>query len=147
MTKTKRAKAVNEYREARTKLEELKKRVSTIGLDYLKDECQKLFDNNPDLIDFGWRQYTPFFNDGDPCTFRCFKGDPMVNGYDSYSDDEPDNPDKYPKLTKEEGKKLRKRVRDFLDGFHEDEFLEWFGDHVKVTVTRKGIETDEYAPY
>lgn len=25
--------------------------------------------NDPTVIEFGWRQYTPYFNDGEPCTF------------------------------------------------------------------------------
>ena len=31
----------------------------------------ELFNENPTLMGFGWTQYTPYFNDGDVCTFRC----------------------------------------------------------------------------
>jgi hypothetical protein len=27
--------------------------------------------DNPFVHDFGWRQYTPYFNDGDPCVFNA----------------------------------------------------------------------------
>lgn len=27
--------------------------------------------DDPEIVDFGWQQYTPYFNDGDPCTFSA----------------------------------------------------------------------------
>jgi hypothetical protein len=31
----------------------------------------RIFDKTPGLESFKWRQYTPSWNDGDPCTFGC----------------------------------------------------------------------------
>ena len=36
----------------------------------LSEEFKKAFAAHPDLKAIQWRQYTPYFNDGDPCTFR-----------------------------------------------------------------------------
>lgn len=33
----------------------------------LLTEFKVILKNNPNIIEFGWTQYTPLFNDGDPC--------------------------------------------------------------------------------
>lgn len=144
MTKAERAESVARYRAARAELAALRERRKTVGKDFFKDECKRLFDGNPSLVDFGWRQYTPYFNDGEPCTFRCCTYDAMVNGRDPYTGDDPEDPSQYPELAEKEFGVLEKAVADFLGSFDKDEFLDWFGDHARVTVTRKGITVDRY---
>lgn len=39
------------------------------GQDIIKAYAQKLFENCPYLIMIQWKQYTPYFMDGDPCIF------------------------------------------------------------------------------
>lgn len=31
--------------------------------------CVEIFKNNPEFTSFSWTQYTPYWNDGDPCNF------------------------------------------------------------------------------
>lgn len=38
--------------------------------DALKAEAEVLFAKWPKLQQFSWTQYTPYFNDGEPCEFR-----------------------------------------------------------------------------
>lgn len=38
--------------------------------DVLKEAFTDFFKACPDIAGFGWTQYTPYFNDGDECTFR-----------------------------------------------------------------------------
>lgn len=55
---------------------------------FFKEACSLLFDNLPDLKSFGWRQYTPYFNDGDPCVFRAYcKYDIYINEWNASNED------------------------------------------------------------
>lgn len=72
-------------------LDEYKKKVQE--LSKARDEMTKqlageftslfkeFFEKNPDIKSFGWTQYTPYFNDGDTCTFSA-------NTYDLYLNEE-----------------------------------------------------------
>lgn len=46
-----------------------------------------LFKQTPKLKSFGWRQYTPYFNDGDTCEFYVHTDDPYINGKNEEHDD------------------------------------------------------------
>jgi hypothetical protein len=144
MTKAEREEKVARYRVAREQMRQLEKEYVKIGKEFFKDECRRLFEETPQLIDFGWRQYTPYFNDGEPCTFRCNTDDAMVNGYDPYSGDDPDEPDLYPELTEKQQEALANKVAVFLHDFGETEFRKWFGEHVIVRIDRKGVHVEEY---
>lgn len=104
----------------------------------------------------GWRQYTPYFNDGDECIFGVHNDDLTINGIDDYDGEENDiafikekiwDGDKWvinTNLDKPEFdllQQIEKVLRSIPDDFYKD----LFGDHVKVTVYKDGrIETDEY---
>lgn len=45
-------------------------------------EVKSLFKEFPCLETISWRQYTPYFCDGDPCEFS--KGEIEINGYEEY---------------------------------------------------------------
>ena len=48
----------------------------------------EIFKQAPNLKSFGWRQYTPYFNDGDSCEFGVNVDYPLINGEDEdYGDD------------------------------------------------------------
>jgi len=116
-----------------------------------KAEAAKLFDAHATLQSFGWRQYTPYFNDGDACTFSVHTDEPDINdkrGYDM------DHGREYDRRT---GKSTQVRdpdpdielqpvVSKLLNGFDEDDMKHMFGDHVRVTVRRGGeIDVDDYS--
>jgi hypothetical protein len=145
MTKAEKVEWIKEYRAAQKTMRELEKKYKSIGKDVFKAEVKELFDAHPDLISFGWRQYTPSFNDGEPCTFRCYKDSPTVNGKGEW--DEEDDVLDYPTLTDDQYDAICKAVNDVLDGYSDRDMEALFGDCVKLTVTRKGIETEEYQPY
>jgi hypothetical protein len=48
---------------------EYQKKIETEGKAALKEEFTAFFRDNPKITAVRWRQYTPYFNDGDPCTF------------------------------------------------------------------------------
>jgi hypothetical protein len=52
-------------------IEKLKNQISEDCQELFKLSYQEIFDNNPDFNSFSWTQYTPYFNDGDPCDFSA----------------------------------------------------------------------------
>lgn len=47
-----------------------------------------LFEKHPKIKSFQWNQYTPYFNDGEECTFSVNIDYPTVNGYNEDDDEE-----------------------------------------------------------
>ncbi len=109
---------------------------------------KELFDKHPLLESFGWRQYTPYFNDGEECTFSAHVDDPNMNGLD---DDE-----LYEVIREKDydGKPHEKfnpvlltaytDVQEFLSNVDEAALRDMFGDHMEITVSRDGTEVEEY---
>lgn len=54
----------------------LKKKVSQL----FQQQAKELFDNHSGLESFKWRQYTPYFNDGDECKFDVDRDSIGING-------------------------------------------------------------------
>lgn len=104
-------------------------------------ESQQLFIDYPDLIAFRWRQYTPYFNDGDECVFHT---------QDSYiklastEEDAGDYNDGFESYWGNDEPAVSKAVTEFLKQFDDDAYLFMFGNHVQITVTKDGVEVDEY---
>lgn len=48
---------------------ELDEKIASIGSKKIQEYAKDLFDNNSDLALLTWMQYTPSFNDGEPCVF------------------------------------------------------------------------------
>lgn len=104
--------------------------------DQLKSEfpaiLKPLFDKYPAVEKIRWVQYTPYFNDGDECTFSANVWDIAVNDNEMY-----------------DGSKENKAAADefstALKEIPEEMFKDIFGDHVEVTINRDGtVETEEY---
>lgn len=122
--------------------------------------CTKLFEKHPKLESFGWRQYTPYFNDGEECTFSAHVDEPDINGIDGYRANfqlefVTDYGGKQDPATKQYPKKLnenyspevaaaQKDVVEFLQNIDESVLRDLFDDHVRVTVTRAGTDVEEY---
>jgi len=122
--------------------------------------CTKLFEKHPKLESFGWRQYTPYFNDGEECTFSAHVDEPDINGTDGYDANfelefVTDYDGKQDPATKQYPKKLndnyspevaaaQKDVVEFLQNIDESVLRDLFDDHVRVTVTRAGTDVEEY---
>lgn len=114
-----------------TELDEIKKRLQKAIEEAFSEACKELFDSNADLKSFGWRQYTPYFNDGNTCTFGSYHDTPNINGYDWYD---------IPK----ELKPLSKTVQSVITVIPTEMLEKMFGDHVEITVTRDGVTTESY---
>lgn len=98
-----------------------------------------------------WRQYTPYFNDGDTCTFSVHEPYLISDSEDDYhGDDGLELSEWYVNHDIKEGRKpaeFKEQVEPLLtlwDSLSEDVLERAFGDHVRVTVTRDGtVEVDD----
>lgn len=121
---------------------------------------QEFFKNNPKIAKIAWTQYTPHFNDGEPCVF---------NVHDRYfvptkcvEDDEDCEYQEYPSLwsafgfhdydikdfkeaglTGEEIKKVEAFGK-FLHNIPDDIYEGIYGDGVEIIATAEGVEVNEY---
>ena len=127
--------------------------------ELMKKVFSEFFQKNTDVHAIGWRQYTPYFNDGDACEFRSYAcyawatntKDTNNIRYGNYDGDEenvwvsdPDygsfNIELIPPSVDESLFELRK----FLGKIDDDIYLSIFGDHTNVIVTRDGFQTETY---
>ena len=105
-----------------------------------------------------WSQYTPYFNDGEPCIFGVHSVTlKLVNGDDEDGDEADGYVDSYGMVEYPNGWRANKVAKpefsNVYDAFenlsdsmeHFEDFLEEsFGDHAKVTATREGFNIEFY---
>lgn len=73
MTTTWREKrAMNLFEEIHNKKAELDRMIQEFGEKAIKEYLQEFWDQNPEILEIMWHQYTPYFNDGDPCEFGVY---------------------------------------------------------------------------
>lgn len=143
-----------DFQAIKNQINELKVQAQKQAQEFFNQGCQELFRNNPDLESFSWRQYTPYFNDGDPCVFSAQNDDPYVNNINEWGDTEDgeEGPEVYnwngrDREYTDYGVKwlaMAGPVKEFLATFEDDDLLNLFGDHVTITVTKDGIQKEEY---
>lgn len=148
-----------ELKQMNAELEALKKVHLEKSKAMFTNVASKVFAKHPALESFAWRQYTPYFNDGDECVFSAHVSEPdinEVNGYDINFKDEtvtdynapkdhlgnrPQIPNPQYNLTLQAA---LVDVKEFLENVDESVLREMFGDHVEVKVTATGTEVEEY---
>ncbi len=126
--------------------------------------------NDPYITAFGWRQATPYFNDGEPCVFGAYglwvrTADDLAPANNDEDDDE-DGDNRYligysthPSLGGQEGwgdsahysgtrevewRRCQALSKAIEGGQFDDVLLDLFGDHAAITVRRTGIEIEFY---
>lgn len=121
---------------------EAKEELKKVATNLFREVTQELFDEYPNLKSFGWSQYTPYFNDGETCTFSVNGSYPTINGYNTntgeYEDGEAAD-------TPADNEELEAVVSALLNAIPDEVMLEMFGDHQEITVTRKGITQEDYS--
>jgi hypothetical protein len=70
--------AQQKYSELRQKIAAARKQMEETAKGLFTEMSAELFADNPQLISYSWTQYTPYFNDGDECIFRCQGDYPTV---------------------------------------------------------------------
>jgi hypothetical protein len=119
------------------------KQVKKAAVAYFEAEAKMLFDKHPEMEKFSWRQYTPFFNDGDECHFSARTDCLHINGDEVYSSKWNSKTGKYDP-TNHPLSAAEATVKNFLAEFDDGDYEDMFGDHVKVTVTQAGTDVEEY---
>ena len=76
--KTMSSAAATKYTELKAKIAAAKAEMEATAKTAFTDMAKEFFDANPTVLAFGWTQYTPYFNDGDVCTFRAQTDYPRV---------------------------------------------------------------------
>lgn len=126
----------------REKLQAKREEYETFVTEEFRAGFTTLFDQFPEMDHVTWKQYTPFWNDGDECLFRTGardadifdeKGEELGYWFTEYS--------------KERMNLLCKTVQDFLNEFDIADYRVMFGDHVSVTVARSGVTIDEFTEH
>lgn len=130
------------------------------GQEIFKLAFKEFFDANPEVYVVGWRQYTPYFNDGDTCEFNCYAEYAFVSNakdyeniqWGEYSGDEEgiwiadsDYGDTNEDMIPESVIANTNALRSLLAKIDEDVFLDMFGDHVQVFATREGFDVQDYS--
>jgi hypothetical protein len=138
------------------------------------DIFDEFFEKYPKIKIVKWNQYTPYFNDGDPCTFRVdeifatnedlkpsdisdeydFEGYFVYNGkpsnwvYKEQGDHFKQMVESYEKASVEEDYEYYvngwKEFVELLNSIPEDIYKSTFEDHSMIIVTKDGIEVREY---
>lgn len=147
------SKALERVEELRGKMSELREEMAQQAKDAFHECVRDLFEEHPTLIEFSWRQFTPYFNDGDTCYFGARTGEIGLRT----ADDESEEFGNYDTYDWVEGEKVQKDLTPFqkaglaalavLEAFDEDNYESMFGDHCKIVVTREGVEVNDYSDH
>lgn len=133
-------------------LDKLHKQIADLKVEALiqskkhfKEASEELFIKYPELESFSWRQYTPYFNDGEPCRFGVHNDYPTVV-LTTATEEEKEIASSWGEVVgqSENAEEIEKAVIEFLKAIDEEAYEEMFDDHVEVKVTRKGVEVEEY---
>ena len=125
---------------------EYKKTVKEVGREGIVEFLKTFFEANPDVQDIRWAQYTPYFNDGDACTFGLrgvdFHPIEASNCVFKYERDSSGFAEYY-SLDDQKSALLCQNLKDLECQLEEVEDIleECFGDGVQVTVSRNGSVT------
>jgi hypothetical protein len=142
------------FDEIRAKTTALNEQIAVLrkeAADQTKPLLQEFMREHPQVKQIKWAQYTPYFNDGDPCVSGVsdfgffFEGDDLdVSHYEGdlpwrgYSP-EWEKASVCSKETYDACLSLAKEL-----GGMDDVLETLFGDHVQVSVTPDGVSVDEY---
>jgi len=156
-----------------TEQRKIKAQFQENGTKLIKEVFKEFFDKNPGITAVVWTQYTPFFNDGDTCTFSVnsptFTNAPDDELYNvlPWGEYEGENTSVWvcgsisnvlttdQEYYKDERVKINASGGVDVDSCSlletmiqsdelEDIFLALFDDHVKVVATRNGFDVTEY---
>ena len=115
--------------------------LSEFGKTALSKEFKKAFAAHPDLKAIQWRQYTPYFNDGDPCRFHTHDFDMK---FADTPEDAGDNEDGFESTYGDRYESPAAKAVSAVGRIDDEVYLAVFGDHCRVTATRTGFEVEGY---
>ena len=144
----------------RKEMKALKSKMRKEGELAMKEAFKELFENHPVLNAVGWTQYTPYFNDGDTCTFSVNDMYPVFTKASEEKVEEQEDEEEDSSFEEEEwydyeygSKKMNKEQKaankaltSLVEelGDMDEIFYDIFGDHVRVRASRAGFKVTEY---
>ncbi len=131
------------YAETVAKIKALREQAKNEAKEAFNAESANIFAADPKLESFSWRQYTPYFNDGEECVFSAHTSEITIT-YDG-NEHEDVYLDGKQYGTPDDVWACSQRIKGLLEVFEEPDLKELFGDHVAVTVTKDGATADEYS--
>lgn len=145
--------SLKEFEELYRDIEEKKEKATGLFKIALKEVLDNVLKTGISKIK--WRQYTPYFNDGEACIFSVYEpifyiDNGMVPKYFSLEEDDEDggwyyasnyNAEKNGDRLSDEIKRLNKMFFD-LDNYY---FLNSFDDHVEIIYDGKEFEINDYS--
>jgi hypothetical protein len=124
--------AKTEYLELQRRMKDLRAQMKIEAEAMLKEEAIKIFEKYPQLESIAWQQYTPYFNDGDPCRFHANTDEMMVNGEWIWD---------WPETKENEWVgPAHAMASELIGALSYEELEDLFGDHAEVYMTRDGFE-------
>jgi hypothetical protein len=157
--------------------DDIKQKLAALKEDYKKtaeamfhEGVKELFKDHSNLDSFSFTAYSPYFNDGEECTFSAHTDYPYINGY---NDDEGSMEKHFEQREGDSNiwKKIGhwdysngynnrvwvdgdpvidamvKDVKEFLSSFDNDVWQDLIGNHVIVRISKDGIETEDYSDH
>jgi hypothetical protein len=140
-------KIVEQLTNLSAQLTEIQERTRREAQEVLKPGLKEFMDSHLDVEAIRWTQYTPYFNDGETCTFGVHDLEAKFVGGDEEAGDREDGfeylwsrtPDGVDNKTWADLHALNKALSN-----SDDALQATFGDHVRVIVTKDGVDTEEY---
>lgn len=130
----------------KVRMAEYRKKMEEEGKAFFSELVKPVFEKYPQLERISWTQYTPYFNDGDPCTFSSGASYPSMKfAGTAAEDDDDEHEESYFKNddASDEAECYRMAVQ-VLDSFDDDDYEMLFGDHARVILNPSGIEVEDY---
>ena len=131
--------------EIKSEITRLQTELKAKSQDMFREGVEEIFNKYPELESFAWRQYTPYFNDGENCYFGVHVstwGDNNVDGISingsSFWWPQAGQP------LSEELTQAAVETAKLINTFDENVLMDIFGDHVTVTVHKDRVETEYY---
>jgi hypothetical protein len=162
---------IEKFKQLKKQISELQAQAKISMQDVFNEGIQEIFTKHGDyLVCIKSVQYTPYFNDGEPCEFS--NNGFYVNSEDGWGSGVLESifteeelatresfkhytndgkwvrfPHKFYPLSEEEGLKYKAPQEDvnaFVEMFSQDDFLTLFGEGVEITITKDGIELTDF---
>ena len=160
-------------RESRAALKKIKDEHTGLMKQQFHEIFKVFFDSYPEIKEIRWKQFTPYFNDGDTCTFSVHEKYFIAKEYNPNDDldkyepfelyEKPSNwvinmAHKYPDYKKTvdlwdencqnprfvEIAEAVANFKAFLDSVEEDIYYDIFGDHIEIVASSSGFDVEDY---
>lgn len=139
----------------KTRLEEMREEIKKEARSVFTEGVKDVFESFPQLHAISWRQYTPYWCDGDICEFSAQTYEP--NLYIKVPQDMSAEswPEAEGQIELEDGtlvayydgwnmpsefRDIQKAIGKFLGELSNDDFLAMFGDHAEVVIYADGTQ-------